>query len=200
MAAHDSPLRALPVVVFDLDDTLIDTRNVLLPAALRRVADATGVPVDDLDPTGKKIEEVLRGVSGLSEAQLAAAAAAWYDPDVPPLDPVPGARELLQRLRGRVRLCLLTRGEPARQRNKIARSGLAEFFDEIVIRAIDEPGSKRDDLARLIGGRAPARCAVVGDDPRDELRYAEELGCVTIEVPATPLEEIETRLEEAGIL
>ena len=34
---------------FDLDDTLIDTRGVLLPAALRRVSEATGLP---LDPTG----------------------------------------------------------------------------------------------------------------------------------------------------
>jgi FMN phosphatase YigB (HAD superfamily) len=197
MAAHDSPL---PLVVFDLDDTLIDTKNVLLPAALQRVAEVTGVPVADLDATGKKIEEVLRGVAGLGEAKRAAAAAAWYDPDVPPLDPVPGARALLERLRGRVRLCLLTRGEPARQRNKIERSGLAEHFDEIVIRAIEQPGSKRDDLVRLIGDGAPARCAVVGDDPRDELRYAKELGCVAIEVPETPLEKIEERLEAAGIL
>jgi FMN phosphatase YigB (HAD superfamily) len=197
MAAHDSPL---PLVVFDLDDTLIDTRNVLLPAALRRVADATGIPVADLDATGKKIEEVLRGVAGLSEAKRAAAAAAWYDPDVPPLDPVPGARALLERLRGRVRLCLLTRGEPARQRNKIERSGLGELFDEIVIRAIEQPGSKRDDLVRLLDGRAAARCAVIGDDPRDELHFAEELGCLAIAVPETPLEKIEARLEAAGIL
>ena len=173
---------------------------MLLPAALQRVADATGVPVADLDATGKKIEEVLRGVSGLGEAKRAAAAAAWYDPEVPPLDPLPGARALLERLRGRVRLCLLTRGEPSRQRNKIERSGLAELFDEVVIRAIEQPGSKRDDLVRLIGAREPAQCAVVGDDPRDELRYAEELGCLAIAVPETALHEIEERLEDAGIL
>ena len=190
------------LVVFDLDDTLIDTRHVLLPAALRRVADATGMPVERLDPRGKKIEEVLAGVTGLSPAQHEAAARAWYAPEVPPLEPLPGAREVLAALRGRVHLVLLTRGSPPRQRNKIARPGLGPSFDEILIRAIDDPGSKRDDLEGLLARRgvAAARCAVVGDDERDELKHARALGCLAIKVPDTPLGEILAVLERAKLL
>jgi len=190
------------LVVFDLDDTLIDTRHVLLPAALRRVSRATGVPVGRLDPRGKKIEEVLAGVTGLTRAQTEAAARAWYAPEVPPLEPLPGAREVLAALRGRVHLVLLTRGSPPRQRNKIAQCGLGPVFDEILIRAIDEPGSKRDDLVGLLARRGlpPGRCAVIGDDERDELKHARALGCLAIKVPETPLREIPALLEREGLL
>lgn len=190
------------LVVFDLDDTLIDTKGVLLPASLRRVADALGIDAGRLDATGKRIDEVLAGVGGLSPEQRARAAAAWYDPEVPPLEPLPGAREVLAALRGRVVLCLLTRGAPERQRRKIARSGLAPLFDEVVIRAIEEPGTKGDDLRRLLDryGLPADRCVVIGDDPRDELRHAAALGCRTLRVPDVPLASIPEQLGRIGLL
>lgn len=191
------------VVIFDLDDTLIDTRGVLLPAALERVAVATGIEVARLNARGKRIDEVLEGLD-LPEDARRRAAAAWYDPQVavvPPLDPLPGARELLSALRGKLRLFLLTRGDVARQTGKIRACGLAPYFEETVIRPIEEPGSKRDDILAILErcGLAPDRCAVVGDDPDDELACARELGCFAIAVPATPLSAIPRRLEEAGL-
>jgi len=190
------------LVVFDLDDTLIDTRNVLLPLALKRVADATGIPVPRLNPRGKKVDEVLAGIEGVTPEQREAAAEAWYRPEVPPLTPFAGARELLEGLKGRVRLVLLTRGAPERQKRKIAQCGLGPLFDEIVIRAIEAPGSKRDDLEGLLRchGIAPSRCGVIGDDDRDELKHARELGCVAIKVPETPISGIEGALRRAGLL
>ncbi len=188
----------MPAVIFDLDDTLIDTKGVLLPASLGRVAAATGIAVDRLDARGKRIDEVLKPVPDVTEEQQRAAAAAWYDPEVPPLDPLPGALPLLRALRGRVTLVLLTRGNPARQRNKIARSGLGGYFDEIVIRPIEAPGSKRDDLERLRAAHGP--CVVIGDDPRDELHHASALGMPTLRVPEVPLASILPRLERLGVL
>lgn len=190
------------LVVFDLDDTLIDTRNVLLPLALKRVADATGIPVARLNRRGKRIDEVLVGIEGVTQAQREAAAEAWYRPDVPPLTPFPGARQLLEGLKGRVRLVLLTRGAPERQKRKIAQCGLGPCFDEIVIRAIEAPGSKRDDLEALLErhGIGASRCGVIGDDDRDELKHARELGCVAIKVPETPISGIEAALARAGLI
>jgi len=187
---------------FDLDDTLIDTRGVLLPAALRRVADATGLAVERLDRTGKRIDEVLAGIDEVTPEQRGKAAAAWYSPEVPPLEPLPGARETLEALRGRMFLFLVTRGDPPRQGKKIERCGLGPLFDEIAIRAIEGDGSKRDDFVRLMEahGLGPERCAVIGDDPRDELRIAAELGCLVIDVHATPLRDIVRTLDEAGYL
>lgn len=187
-------------VIFDLDDTLIDTRGLLLPAALARVAAATGLAVDRLNARGKKIEEVLDGLD-VDPDTFDRAAAAWYDPAVPPLEPLPGARELLAALRGEVRLFLLTRGSPPRQRNKIRACGLAPYFEDTIIRPIEQPGSKRDDILAILARcrLPPSRCAVVGDDERDELRYAEELGCVPIKVPETPLSDIPRVLERAQL-
>ena len=65
------------VAIFDLDDTLIDTRGVLLPAALERVSRAIGVPKDRLNARGKRIGEVLAGLEGLEPEALRAAAEAW---------------------------------------------------------------------------------------------------------------------------
>jgi len=190
------------LVVFDLDDTLIDTRNVLLPLALKRVVDATGIPLERLNARGKKIDEVLEGVEGLTPEQREAAAKAWYRPEVPPLTPFPGAREVLEAVRGRVHLVLLTRGAPERQRRKIAQCGLGPYFDEIVIRAIEAPGSKRDDLEGLLRrhGIGASRCGVIGDDDRDELKHARDLGCVAIKVPDTPLADVPEALRRAGLL
>jgi len=189
------------LVVFDLDDTLIDTRNVLLPDALRRVAEATGVPVELLDPRGKRIEEVLANAD-VPPARREAAAAAWYHPEVPPLEPLPGARQVLTALRGRVHLALLTRGMPERQRNKVAACGVGLFFEAVVVRPIEEPGTKRDDLLALMTRfRIPPECcAVVGDDDRDEIAHARSLGCLALKVPDVPLAAIPERLREAGLL
>jgi HAD superfamily hydrolase (TIGR01509 family) len=189
-------------VFFDLDDTLIDTRRRLLPAALQRVASATGIAPERLDATGKRIEEVLRFVGGLTPAQRDAAKAAWYAPVVPELEPLPGAREVLEELRGRLLLVLVTRGDPARQRRKIEKCGLGPCFDEIIIRPFEAPGSKRDDFARVMDahGLAPERCAVVGDDLRDELQHGTDLGCLVLKAPEVALPDVPRRLQEAGIL
>lgn len=190
------------LVVFDLDDTLIDTKGTLLPDALDRVAAAAGVDRSRLDPAGKSIGEVLRDLPDLPPRRRRAAAEAWYSPDLPPVAPLPGAREALAALRGRTYLCLLTRGDPARQRAKLARAGLAELFDEVIVRPIEEPGCKRDDLVALLGrlGLPPQDCAVIGDDPRDELAHGAALGCLVLAVPETPLAAIPRRLEVAGLL
>jgi len=189
-------------VVFDLDDTLIDTRGRLLPAALARVAQAAGVPVAKLKASGKRIEEVLAGVEGLTPVRRAAAAAAWRSEEFPPFPPLPGVRDLLARLKGRTWLALVTRGDPLRQRRKIEVTGLQPCFDELVIRPIEAPGTKRDDFLALLERRSllPDRCAVVGDDPKDELLHAAVLGCLPIRVPDTPLDRIPEILARAGLV
>ncbi|HKE12633.1 MAG TPA: HAD family hydrolase [Myxococcota bacterium] len=81
---------------------------------------------------------------------------------------VPGARELLGRLRRKVsRMALVTNGASAPQRGKIERFALAEFFDHIQIEG--EFGSGKPDrrvyehvLGRL--GAAPEESMMVGDN------------------------------------
>jgi len=179
-------------VVFDLDDTLIDTRGCLVPEALARVARAAGVPRERLDAAGKSIDEVLRPAGPLSEAVRAAAAAAWYSPDVPRLAPVPGALDLLQCLAGITRLFLLTRGDPVRQQRKIDRAGLRDRFEAVIVRPIEATGTKRDDLLAILDRCRiqPHECLVVGDDEHDEIFHARALGCDAVRVPATTWNEV----------
>jgi putative hydrolase of the HAD superfamily len=81
---------------------------------------------------------------------------------------VPGARELLGRLRRKVpRMALVTNGASAPQRAKIERFALGDFFDHIQIEG--EFGSGKPDrrvyehvLGRL--GAAPAESMMVGDN------------------------------------
>jgi len=190
------------LAVFDLDDTLIDTRGLLVPAALRAVARAAGVPEERLRAGGKRIDEILAGIEGLDEARRAAAAAAWYDPEVPPIDLMPGARTMLAALRGRIHLALLTRGDPRRQDNKIEACGARPLFEAVRIRPIEEPGTKADDLRDLMNafGVAPPRTVVIGDDPRDELRHGRALGCRVLLVPEVSLDEIPVQLQQMGLL
>jgi len=178
--------------IFDLDDTLIDTRRILVPDALRRVADAIDVGVERLNDRGKSIGDVLQRLEGLTEEQRARATAEWYSTDVPELPLLPGVEQMLARLRGHARLFLLTRGDPARQLAKIERCGIGAWFEQVIVRPIDEPGSKRNDIERILAlcNLPPERCTVVGDDPDDELKHAADLGCVAVLVPATPLPEI----------
>jgi len=189
------------LAIFDLDDTLIDTRGQLLWPALERVAAVVGVPSDQLDATGKLIDEVLRPfLATIPEKTRKAAAAVWYDPSVPEIDPLPGARSMLEALNGRIHLALLTRGNPVRQSNKIDRCGLRDCFEAVRIRSIEEAGSKRDDIQALMEqfDVSAARTIVIGDDPRDELAHASALGCVAWQVPDVPLAEIAHRLRAGG--
>ncbi len=187
---------------FDLDDTLIDTKGRLLPDALRRTAAALGVAASRLDASGKRIEELVAPLGPLPEELLAAAAAAWHSSEVPDLEPLPGVNAMLARLRGRLLLFLVTRGNLLRQARKLERCGLGPSFDRLVIRPIDAPGSKADDFRRLLleHGLRPGECVVVGDDGHDELAHGAALGCALLPVPATPFEGIAARLlgEAAG--
>ena len=189
------------LAVFDLDDTLIDTSGLLVPAALQAVADAIGRNVSELVATGKTADEVLGGLE-LDPGQRRAAAEAWYDPRVPPMDLLPGAHAMLQALSGRIALALLTRGDPVRQNAKIDACGLRGRFDAIAIRDVHRGGSKADDLRAMFEefDVAPSRVAVIGDDPRDELRHAADLGCLALRVPDVSLSGIPDHLEKAGLL
>jgi len=191
------------LAIFDLDDTLIDTQGLLLRPALETVAGVVGVPVDALNAAGKSIDEVLAPfLDSIPIDKRAAAARAWYDPHVPPLPTLPGARSMLSELQGRIHLALLTRGDPERQGNKIRSCGLAEFFEAIRIRPIEEPGTKRDDIAELMSLFAvPAgRTVVIGDDELDELAHARALGCEAWLVPDVPLTGMAGLLDRRGWL
>lgn len=98
-----------------------------------------------------------------------------------PVEVLPGVRDVLAALEGRYRLMLVTKGDLVNQRMKVARSGLAEYFDAIEIVAEKDEATYRDILHRA--GVAPERFAMVGNSLRSDINPVLALGGVGVYVP-----------------
>jgi len=100
------------------------------------------------------------------------------------LRPVPGALEMLRRLRRLgVRLALVSNGSGAAQRSKIDRFGLAPLFDTIVIEGEFGAG-KPDERVYLYAceqlGVAPAEAWMIGDRLDWDVEAPQRLGILAI--------------------
>ncbi len=98
-------------------------------------------------------------------------------------DLYPGAIELLEALRGRVLLALISNGLSEVQRPRIARLGIEQYFDAIVISAevgTTKPGSKIFDITFDRLGNPPKDSAViVGDRLSSDIRGGANYGIAT---------------------
>lgn len=99
--------------------------------------------------------------------------------------PVSGARELLETLTERGhRLGVITNGFTRMQRPRLERSGLADYFDAVVIS--DEAGLTKPDprIFRLalgaMGIDSPSSAFFIGDNPSDDIGGAARFGMRTI--------------------
>jgi putative hydrolase of the HAD superfamily len=138
----------LAAVTFDLDDTLYPQSAHLGGAwrALAVAAGSAGVPDDDArrlhdalllvaaegSDKGRIVDRALAHVglpAGLAPSLVRAFRA--YAPAH--LDPYPGARDALDRLRRLLPIGCITDGDPAIQRAKLAALGLADAFDVVVL-------------------------------------------------------------------
>ncbi len=208
--------RRFALISFDLDDTLIDTDGAApgrIEAAVRRAVevlgdvdevrleaararaleadpvtvgrivaffDALDLPVDD--PRAVAIREAYNGA-------LQPEAVAW----------VPGAREVLLRLRDRFTLAIVTNGPTEMQRPKVAAFGLESLVDHIVISGEvgirkPEPGIFRHLLG--LAGLEPAEAVHVGDSLQTDVGGAHAAGMAAIWFP--PRHRVPESLSEAG--
>jgi len=92
-----------------------------------------------------------------------------------------GVEETLAWLSDRFRLLLLTKGDREVQQDKLARSGLAHFFDAVHI----VPEKDADVFRRLVTeyGLLPEQTWMVGNSPRSDINPAVEVGIGAIYVP-----------------
>ncbi|MCB9764815.1 MAG: HAD family hydrolase [Alphaproteobacteria bacterium] len=159
------------LLCFDLDDTLIDRRG-----ALRRALAADFTAAE------------LRWLEAADGATFAEAAAARFPERVPDGDALPariaaavtptiGVASMLQQLRLRFTLALVSDGGAANQREKLRRAGLAGAFDAVFISG--ERGVTKPALLGLALGElgVPADQAVmIGDAPLRDIAAAAEVG------------------------
>jgi putative hydrolase of the HAD superfamily len=81
-----------------------------------------------------------------------------------PVDLLPGVQPVLERLSRRYPLLLITKGDLFDQTTKIARSGLADYFQQVEVVPEKDEGTYRQILRRQ--GIAPERFLMVGNSLR----------------------------------
>jgi putative hydrolase of the HAD superfamily len=83
---------------------------------------------------------------------------------------LPGVAELLPKLAERHRLILMTKGSQAEQADKLARSGLAEYFSAVEIVAEKNPSTYREVTRR--NQCAPRTTWMIGNSPKSDINPA----------------------------
>ncbi len=186
----------IDVVVFDLDDTLVDTSSLLIApleieAARRMVELAPSLPEPDelaalvmeLRRTDPRLveQELVRLLPGVTEEALEARRQVFTGLTPRRLSIDPRVERLLRELHDRSTLYLLTEGDLDFQSAKIDHLGVRSFFREIVI-APPGPESKHEALASLLERRRhpPGSVVVVGNCLDREIRAGNRLGVTTV--------------------
>lgn len=96
---------------------------------------------------------------------------------------MPDAVEVLARLKKRYRIALLTNGAPDLQREKIAASGLGDFFEAIAVSGEHGIGKPRAEIFHLLLdqlGVQRERAVMVGNSLERDIAGARNAGIVSI--------------------
>lgn len=198
------------VVLFDLDDTIVDHALTCRDALARLRRDQARLrrrPVQALFTEYSRLleeahEEVLQGTLGPEEARVERflrlarfcgvsidpeEAAAWskayraYYRSLRRL--VPGARRLLERLHPRTMLGVVTNNTVAEQEEKVACFGLNDLLDFLVISegvGLAKPDSRIFSLALERAGAQPREAVMVGDSWEVDVLGARSAGIAAV--------------------
>jgi len=177
-------------VIFDLDDTLIETSKCLTPHYLRLAyfaMQSAGVkePIEKLIALNVNLlsltlalEEFCQGQTEIYNAALSALNTPL--PKNVSLDLVPGAIEVLDELQEAHTLALVSKGDPQFQRQKMEKAGIQpERFSKLVI---GNGPSKKSDYQMVLSklNIDPTEALVCGDRVSWDLSPAKELGMFTV--------------------
>ncbi|HLF22345.1 MAG TPA: HAD-IA family hydrolase [Burkholderiales bacterium] len=189
----------LRLVAFDLDATLVDflrVKRLSSDAAALAMVDA-GLPLDAAAATERlwqtyrehgldgdvAFERFLASVDSLKPAILHAGLRAYLHAKDGALAPYPRTvPTLLSLVRRGLSLAIVTDAPSAKAHHRLAATGLAPFFDEVVT-ADDTPAGKADErpfrllLSRL--GVEAKESLMVGDHPLRDVRSARRAGFAT---------------------
>ena len=189
-------------VVFDLDDTLLDTSGALIPAAARRAVEAmltaSQKPSTDAQSWLAKRIEILRAdpradvwlkLAGGDDEIADVGRRAFFTHPIEMLPDealraTPGAFEILDWVRGLTTLHLVTSGDRKTQEKKIERLGVGSYFESIhFVDPKHAYGRTKHDAFKEIQSRYsdlnPAAFLSVGNRVDMDLGEAKTLGWKT---------------------
>jgi len=193
------------IVIFDLDDTLFDCSEQLIPRAVcemcRAMVDAgldtrVGHAMDErsrflmTNPRSSWLDHLIShfgvrsGFEASAENVKSAGQGAFFQRSVPPIKPFDETHQVLQTLTKDCSLHLVTSGHPQTQKAKIEILDVESYFRSV--RVIDPSrGENKRDVFREIkeNEKAPrSKCLVVGDRLDREISEGGQLGMCTCHV------------------
>lgn len=186
------------LLVFDLDDTLIDTSGTVVPVLLKDAFDhmlKRGLTVSEagfdelkaLDAASENSQDAIFEYIELHGGTKDDADAAFrricdVDAFSFPIETFEGAIPLLEELSREHTLVLATRGIPAIQEKKLELSGINPDLFEYI--HITERGEKKPIYQKILSetGVTPEQTFTIGDRIKKDLTPAKELGMNTIHV------------------
>lgn len=184
-------------IIFDLDDTLIDTFSLLIKPLERLAAKAiieNGCDTVDIESMTRLLldlrrkkpgsipqEAAIRLKSNYEKAMVARDKALSVIP-VENLSITPEVFHLLEDLKIYHRLFLITEGSPRLQNAKIDKVEIRSFFEEILIVNRDLEEEKEEKIANLLRRHniSPNSAVIVGNRLDKEILAGNKLGIPTI--------------------
>lgn len=186
------------LIIFDLDDTLIDTSGSITPvrleAALRRMSEA-GLVLENFEEALKILKQLNATAQSARQAlkeflEIHEAEARFFSLGIEeiyenislnaPVEPLEGALELLVELKEAHELALVTVGSAPFQLEKMKKAGVdSTIFSRI---AVSEEGNKKTYYQEIVTdlGYPPSEVLVCGDRISADLSPAKELGFRTV--------------------
>ncbi len=185
-------------IIFDLDDTLIDTSGCITPVKLEMALSGMMKAghlfssfeealelIKRLDATAESARHALEEfaeILGVDKKFLDVALGEMYGelPEDLPIFPVEDALEILSELSGQHRMALVTAGQPKIQMYKLKKAGIDfSFFSKIIV---SEAGDKQRHYWDLLQALdlSPRQVIVCGDRIASDLSPAKKLGCYTV--------------------
>lgn len=188
----------IKLIIFDLDDTLIDTFSCCIPIKLTKALDAMikeGLKVNSHDEAlgllysinntaanGKEALRIfLRKVGNFDTTLLDVGVEIYYgNVEGIKINPLPLALEVLEELKSRFDLALISMGNEEEQLEKLNSAGISLLlFKSIIFTKEYDKGDHYDMLCTALGLDYPS-VLVCGDKFRTDLLPAQELGMKTV--------------------
>ena len=185
------------LVIFDLDDTLVDTSGSIVPGLLKKALykmEKMGLPIVNFEETYKLMNRLsnnhLTTKAALKEfVELTGAPPECYEMGLneiynpplfeDPISPVDSAKEVLEELALSHQLVLVTAGKESIQLEKMKKAGIeVSFFSKLYFC----DGNKKNIYNTLVKetGISPLNIIVCGDRISFDLTPAKELGFKTV--------------------
>lgn len=188
-------------IVFDMDDTLYPERDYIRSgywAVAEHLADDSSEKdkiftmlwdIFSHDPQEKVFNVVLSRLGYEQTPELILELIKLYREHITNIKPSEGVVELLEYLRSKYKLGLITDGYMPGQQNKVDSLGIAHYFDSIIFteelgREFWKPASKAFELTAANLGVNHEKCVYIGDNLKKDFVAPNALGWKTIHFAA----------------